>query len=106
MTDTPETDKALFAVQHGGDAYSFPEHARKMERQRDEARAALRDAIQCLSDGHGWAKHLERWKSIAGASLPGSDKHERGYYAHELYRDKSGKIVPYPSAEVEKKGGE
>jgi len=26
---------------------------------------------------------------------------ERGYYAHELYRDKTGKLVPYPSANAE-----
>lgn len=49
LNDTPETDKAYDAVIHGGARFSFPEHARRMERQRDAARRerdALRTAIE------------------------------------------------------------
>ena len=38
LNNTPETDKALLAVKHGTDRFSFPEHARRMERERDAAR--------------------------------------------------------------------
>jgi len=41
MSDTPETDKALAAVLLGTDRYSFPEHARRMERERDAALARV-----------------------------------------------------------------
>lgn len=46
MSDTPETDKALYTVQHQIHRYSFPEHARQMERERNAARKALAEAIQ------------------------------------------------------------
>ena len=53
-TDTPETDKAYLDVTVGGSRYSFPEHARRMERERNEARAeilVLRKVIQNLIGG-------------------------------------------------------
>ena len=39
MTDTPETDAAHHACIHGGDRFSFPEHARRMERERNQWKA-------------------------------------------------------------------
>lgn len=41
QAETPETDKALFDVQRGCDSFSFPEHARRMERERDEWKALV-----------------------------------------------------------------
>jgi hypothetical protein len=40
-TETPGTDAALHEVTYGSSRFSFPEHARKMERERDEARRQL-----------------------------------------------------------------
>jgi hypothetical protein len=37
-TDTPETDAAHHALIYGPDRFSFPAHARRMERERNEAR--------------------------------------------------------------------
>ncbi len=39
----------------------------RLATERDEARAALREAIDCLLAGHGWAQHLDRWMRIANA---------------------------------------
>lgn len=42
MTDTPETDAALHAIYHGGSAFSFPTHARRMETERNQWRACAK----------------------------------------------------------------
>jgi hypothetical protein len=52
MNETPRTDKALHEVYAGGSRYSFPEQARQIERElnqaikeRDQARLSLRTLI-------------------------------------------------------------
>lgn len=39
---------------------------KELTNERDEARACMREAIECLLAGHGWGKHLERWRKAAG----------------------------------------
>ena len=39
----------------------------KVKTEREEARTALREAIDCMLAGRGWAQHLERWSRIANA---------------------------------------
>jgi hypothetical protein len=53
LNNTPETDKAQMALMQGGNRYSFPEHARRMERERNSARqqcAVLRHELERLAD--------------------------------------------------------
>jgi hypothetical protein len=52
MSETPRTDKALHELYAGGSRYSFPAHARQIEREldqaikeRDQARLSLRTLI-------------------------------------------------------------
>ena len=52
LNDTPETDAEHRAIIEGGSDFSFPAHARKMERQRDSARRRaelLRAELERLS---------------------------------------------------------
>lgn len=52
MSDTPETDKLLTDWMQGvtKDLPNFVEIARRLERERDEAREALRAALEGPSD--------------------------------------------------------
>lgn len=47
MSQTPETDAALHAIHYGGSAYSFPNHARKLEIQRNQWRDCAKRLARC-----------------------------------------------------------
>lgn len=65
MSDTPETDYALQGVQYRGDGPgAFPDHARRMERERDEAMLlmdVLQHAVLTRQDEIGRACDARRW---------------------------------------------
>ena len=33
-------------------------------RERDALRGAMRDALECFFEGHGWAKHIDTWSKL------------------------------------------
>lgn len=62
--------KKFFTI-HKGDVGSEAfrdEYVKQVETERNEACAALREAMDCMLAGHGWAQHLERWCRIANNS--------------------------------------
>lgn len=68
MSDTPETDaEEVIASPLEGDWWVLADFARKLERERDRARACLREAIQfrnTLLSGYD----LQEWQEAAGTS--------------------------------------
>lgn len=63
-SETPETDKELHAVQYGTSRFSFPDHARKLERERDKWREIAGELARlvhhnrsCVSHQSGVAEH-------------------------------------------------
>lgn len=78
MTDTPRTDEAIEAYDACGKSRDLvlADFARQLERELDEARAALRGAIGCFNRRRGttWSwdaigangDQLARWRKAAG----------------------------------------
>lgn len=62
LTDTPETDRLEYEQECNFDV-CWEDHARKLERQRDEARAAIKMCESAMI-GHVSPKHPV-WKAIA-----------------------------------------
>jgi hypothetical protein len=67
MSETPRTDKALHELYAGGSRYSFPAHARQIERELDQAikeRDRLRLALSALIALHD--QEVETGQVITG----------------------------------------
>jgi hypothetical protein len=66
MSDTPETDAALYPMNQFD--IVWPEFARKLERERDEAREAFKEMWR---SGDAFLPHVDsetinRWRKAAG----------------------------------------
>ena len=48
---------------YGREAYT-DEYVASVERDRDAAATALKEAIHCFMQGRGWAKYLDKWNLI------------------------------------------
>ena len=70
---TPVTDAhaTIYPIRSSRREWVQAKTCRALERQRNEARAALREAMECMLAGHGWAQHLERWSRIANTPATG-----------------------------------
>ena len=68
MSDTPETDAACWERQFDGTECVDADFARKLERERDEARAALRELWQSADAflPNFDAETIARWRKAAG----------------------------------------
>lgn len=72
MSDTPRTDAEAIRLDDWGDSMFYPDFARQLERElnqaikeRNEARECLREAIQFRNtELNGY--DLDRWKMAAG----------------------------------------
>lgn len=68
MSDTPETDKAKFLAYILGQRQEVTraDFAARMERERDEARAALREAVEyARSHASPYVHQVQAWEKIA-----------------------------------------
>ena len=66
MSDTPETDAAMSVGLENADRECVPVNfARRLERERDQARVALREAIQ-FRDTTLYGYDLDAWLKAAG----------------------------------------
>jgi hypothetical protein len=70
MSDTPETDAALYPMNQVD--IVWPEFARKLERERDEAREALMRIEDLFIDGTDIYADREKMGMIARNALEGA----------------------------------
>lgn len=103
-SDTPETDKELHAIWYGGSRYSFPDHARRMERERDQARKALDDVWSYLSE---WEKGSED-RSRTALTVEDRSHSEGGCCAARIAKHKMVSLgyKPHKGQAEERKGAD
>lgn len=68
MTDTPRTDEAIEAYDACGKSRDLvlADFARQLERELDEARAALRDCLLLEDLAMASSAQIRRWRKAAG----------------------------------------
>lgn len=66
-TDTPRTDALLHAVQCGFSRFSFPEHARQLERELNQWRICAERLAGCFDGNENIAESLTAFRILKKA---------------------------------------